>query len=637
MFWEQIVRHYKAGSAHQFLLHFNVNDLLYDEAYGYLPATSYLMEQLNVLGCDLVFGYNPTQGIIFPNIHQWHATQKMLEVVPRYEKSGVFHFQSLATWVQTLRRLQDVESPNLGDDEVGPQVARRRINANVSIGKLHEDSFATINPAPSEELQEKLNHLLREDRVKVGLVINFLEQLVPNHPSLHSGANDALQNFFNKFQNWASDLAIRRRKHIILLVTQNTFDVHPNLTRNPEIPLVEIPFPDYAQRLQFIEHLHAISHVNSQMRKSLGDARDREALAQETIGLNLFGIHDIARQAASMQQKADGELRRGYRRESVKVFSRGILEVGEPVTNIEPKGLDHAVRMIQDIADGMKAGDLKRVPRGMLFLGPYGTGKILTARLLAGRANMGFVQLRNAGQLEEISAAGAQANESYERNLNAAINFIRNIVPIVVFMEGIEQATPYTSLHPEYGVSALPPSLVNAISDASLHGQVIWVGASRRPDLLHPLFRQFGIFDSKLILLPPTPTDRGELLKLFCDAHPHDRLNFGAIAADAQTDGLTARDLSLVVQRASNIARRNQREALTEADLQAAIDDFIPDYSPEMQLFMGLLALREANSRAMLPDTLLPQYQEFVERNRINKTKVNHRLMELSSVLGLNA
>ena len=63
MFWDEVKKHYDAGSAHQFLLHFNANDLLYDDVYGYLPTKAYLMEQLNVLGCQLVLGYNTSHGI----------------------------------------------------------------------------------------------------------------------------------------------------------------------------------------------------------------------------------------------------------------------------------------------------------------------------------------------------------------------------------------------------------------------------------------------------------------------------------------------------------------------------------------------------------------------------------------------
>ncbi len=630
MFWEQIATHYRAGSAHQFLLHFNVQDLLYDDVYGYLPAMPYLMEQLNVLGCALVIGYNTAQGIIFPNVRQWHQTQQMLEVVPPYEKTGVFHFQSLATWLQGFRGLQGA-----GDDEVPPDVARRRINAGLAIGKLHEDPVASIEPSPSEELQIKLSELLRQDSVKVGLVINFLEEFAPNHPSLSSGANDARQRFFNLLHHWASDLDIRRRKHIILLVTQNTFDIHPSLTVNPEIPVVEMPFPDYAQRLQFIEHLHAI-HITEPIRKySLGNARAREELARETAGLNLFGIHDIVRQAALARQEARGELLQNYRQQSVKTFSHGVLEVSEPREVARMQGPSHVNRAIQEIADGLKAGDWRRIPRGMLLLGPAGTGKVFIAKLLAGKAETAFVQLRYASQVGEVAISVNGHEGSYERNLNAALSFIRGIAPVVVFIDEIEQASPRASMQPEHWERGLPVSLVNAISDTSLRGKVIWVGATDRPDLMPAIFRRVGIFDHKLILLPPTPFERAATMEIFCAPRTQESIDYQAIVGDARTDGVTARDLWLIMQRARNIALRDRREQLTEADLREAVDDFVPDYSPEMQQFMGLLAMREANSRAMLPDALLPVYQEFVEGTRIDKTKINRRLLELSGVLGL--
>ena len=634
MFWEQIKRHCDAGSAHQFLLHFNVQDLLRDDVYGYLPMTEYLMERLNVLGCELVLGYNTSQGIHLPNIGRWRATQKMLGVVPKYEKTGVFHFQSIATWLQTLRRFREVEDADLDEHEIDSQVARRRINATLAFDKPHEDPFMHIDPAPSEELQERLKHLLQQDRARVGLVINFLEQLAPNDPSLSSASNDDLQRFFNQMQHWASDLEIRKRKHIILLLTHNTFDIHPNLTVNPEIPLIEIPFPDYDQRLHFIEYLHDISDPSSQMRASLGNDDDRQSLARETIGLNLFGIHDVVKQAESAQQKTGGEPLVRYRRESIKTFSHGVLELSETFTNASADGW-YAMWTIKDIAEGMKNRDLRRVPRGMLFLGPPGTGKVYAAKLLAGEANMTFVQLRYASQIGEVTVNINENGNTYERNLNAAVNFIRGISPTVVFIDEIEQASPRTVTHSEEQQS-FPQSLVNAISDPSLHGRVIWVGASNRPDLMPQIFRRYGVFDTKLIMLPPIGEGRIEILKIFCQGHAADPLDFRALVGDSATDGLTSRDLFMIVQRANNIARRNGRDTLTDDDLRQALDDFIPDYSPEMQIFMGLLALREANSRIMIPDGLLPPYQEFVEGNRIDKTGINRRLIELSNQLGLN-
>ena len=634
MFWDEIKRHYDAGSAHQFLLHFNVNDLLYDDVYGYLRTTDYLMAQLNLLGCQLVLGYNTAEGIHFPKVGQWRNTQRALELFPQYNKTGAFHFQSLATWLQTLQRFREVEDINLAEQEVDPQLVRRRINADLAFDKEHEDPFVTMDPSPSAEFRQRLNRLLRQGRARVGLVIDSLELLTPNDPSLNEVAKNEVQLLFSQIQYWASDLDIRRRKHVILLVTHNISDIHPNFTVNPEIPVVEIPFPNYEERLRFIEHLHDISDGSAQMRKTLGNHRERETLAAETIGLNLLGVHDVVQQAESTQQKAGGEPLFRYRGESIRTFSRGVLELGETQRGPSDDGW-YVMRIIRDIADGMKNRDLRRVPRGILLLGPPGTSKEYAARVLAGEANMTLVRLRYASQVGEVTININQDGNTYERNLNAGLNFIRGIAPTVVFMDGIEQASPHTTMNPEEHDRMLPSALVNAINDISLHGRVIWVGASQRPDLMPPIFRRYGIFDTKLIMLPPTSGGRVEILRIFCRGQASGNINFQSLVGGAETDGLTWRDLLLIVQRANNIARRSGRDTFTEGELRQAVNDFVPDYSREMQIFMGLLALREANSRMMVPDGLLPEYQEFVEGNRVDKTRINKRLMELSHQLGL--
>ena len=634
MFWDEIKKHCEAGSAHQFLLHFNVNDLLYDDVYGYLRTTDYLMAQLNSLGCQLVLGYNTSEGIHFPKVGQWRNTQEALEVFPQYKKTGAFHFQSLATWLQTLRRFREVEDVNLTEQEVDSQLARRRINAGLAFDKEHEDPFVMLDPSPSEELRRKLNSLLRQGRTKIGLVINFLEMLTPNDPSLSEVGSDDVRLLFNQILYWATDLDIRRQKHVILLVTHNISDVHPNFTVNPEIPMIEIPFPNYDERLRFIEHLHDISERRSQTRSTLGNHRERETFAAETIGLNLLGVHDVVKQAESAQQKVGGEPLFRHRRESIRTFSHGVLELGETHRGPSDDGW-YVTRIIRDIAEGMKNRDLRRVPRGMLLLGPPGTSKAHAARVLAGEANMTLVQLRYANQVSEVTININEGGNIYERNLNAGLNFIRGIAPTVVFMDEIEQAPPHTPMNSEEHQQPFPRALINAISDVSLHGRVIWVGTSQRPDLMPPIFRRYGIFDTKLIMLPPTSGGRVAILRIFCQGQTSGNINFQSLVGGAETDGLTWRDLLLIVQRANNIARRNGRGAFTEGELRQALNDFVPDYSRELQIFMGLLALREANSRMMVPDGLLPEYQAFVDGTRIDKTAINKRLMELSHQLGL--
>lgn len=617
MFWQKLESQYNVAAAHQFILHFNVDDLQFDEHFGYIPTLDFVMEQLNVLGCRLVLGYNATQGFMWPGVGKWIDTQKILGLIPK-----------------------DQKTPDETDE-------RKRINSRLSVNKLHEDPFYKSDPLPTKDLANKMHELLKQDRVRIGLVIDNLEQIAPSTNGKESGVTENAQFFFHQLQNWASDLEIRRKKHIIILLTQNTFDIHPHFLVNQEIPIIEVPFPDYDHRLKFIEHISNIPQEITQedapdkkveVKLNLGNARDKQKLARDTAGLNLFAIHDLVRHAASLKQKVEGQILANYRRESVKTFSHGIIEVNEPLVNPRQHWSSHVTRMIEDIVGGLKENDLRRVPRGILLLGPTGNGNIYAARMLAGQTNMAFVQLRYASQVSEVTININENGNSYERNLNSAINYIRGLAPVVVFMDEIEQASPHhTNMKSGNSERPLPVILTNAMSDNSLRGKVIWVGTSSRPDLIPAIFRRPDIFSHKVVLLPPIRDSRAGILQFFCRFHTREEMNFQELARDPKLRGVSVNDLNQIAQRSHNIAKRKNRNAFIEEDLKEAIADYMPDYSPEMRLFMVLLALQEANSRSMIPDRLPPPYQEFVNENQIDKTKVNNRLMELSKELGLNA
>ena len=791
-FWDRISEEYNASTAHLFLLHFNVHDLAYDEIYGYLPMMYYLMEQLNVEGCDMVLGYSPSQGVIWPDIGQWRSVQRLLglqpheetwaeavgeippmgefrpdgtfipdqlgiaqiratvgdvsaesepifvmsdqiqqlQITPRQleiESGKMFRFTLTAhdrqgrsigvqhaRWsvlggigaitregvfratkagvgrirAQLIGRHEHVQSGEItvvpgklaalkvadpenrriraqeprtfelvGTDthgnvvnvdnaqweviRAGEQGPRRvPINSRIIHSEIHKDPLIAAKLPPGKELREKLDTLLHQNAVKVGLVINFMERIIPNADLTMLDQETVM--FLETFQRWALDLNVRLKKHAILLVTQDLSSVHPALAKNPDIPVVEIPLPSYDERLEFVEHLMNISaqedpDKRTQFTTSIQLAPDltKEELAGEAAGLNLFGIHDVALRAEEARQPITRELVASYRRESVKGFSRGILQVSSPrLIGFESVvGLDHLINVIRDIVDGMNEGDLRRVPRGMLFLGNPGTGKILAAELLAGHGNMTVINMKNA---IEYAASEGDAR-TYEQNMTFAINFIRALTPAVVCIEA-DHGTVRSDSARDQPDSMLPIELLNAINDPSLHGEVIWIGISSRPDLMDPVFWAHEIFGYRLIFLPLSEAERPKVLEMLCrnGGEGNQDINFERVIAETHTDALSVRDFSIIVERSYNIAKRNGRNALTEADLIEAMNDFVPDYSPEMNLFIGLLALREANSRSMIPQTLPPEYSEFIENNRINKTAINQRLKELSEQLGLN-
>lgn len=610
-FWDRIASEYHAGVSHQFLLHFNVEDLVRDEVYGYLPMFPYVMEQLNVLGCDFVIGYAPSQGVVWPDINRWKAIQKWLGLLPHEEKKG---------------------------DE-----SRSPINSKIHHWNLHEDGFLTGKHPPSDVVRKNLDALAHEGRAKVGLVINYVEKIVPTTELTALDKESSL--FLDMIHGWAGDFDVRMKKNIVLLMTQNLAEVHPSLLKQSEIPAVEIPFPDYNERLEFIKYLINIPipsppPTDSQITKpvTLAPEFSVEQFARDTSGLNLFGIHDVALRAEEVQTAITLELTESYRRNRVEIFSHGIVEVLDTFADLQGiRGMDHVIAVIRDVAAAMSEGDLRRVPRGLLFLGTPGTGRAMAAGMLAGHANMACVRLRNIREIGAEFAYPSGEEHAYERNLKLAINFIQAVAPVVVLIDMDRAWALRASLQPSHLVSTLPVELLNAIDDPSLHGKVIWVGSSNRPDLMDAIFRRDGVFDHRLVFLPPAPAERADILEhFFNDAEiAVQHVDFGKIGGDGFTDGLCSSHLNVIVQRSYNIAKRNNRQAVTEADLIEAAIDYVPEYSPEMNEFTALLALREANSRSMIPAELPEEFRGFVAGNRINKTAINQRVIELAQQLGL--
>ena len=150
------------------------------------------------------------------------------------------------------------------------------------------------------------------------------------------------------------------------------------------------------------------------------------------------------------------------------------------------------------------------------------------------------------------------------------------------------------------------------------------------------MFRQRGVFDHRLILLRPTGQERADILEKLFRKHQitFDSIDFSQ--TNRATRRLSGGDLERIVLRSYNLAKRHEREVVSQEDLNRTIDDYIPEHSPEMNEFMGLLALREANSRSMIPPNLPHELREYVDGNRIDKQKINRRLQELKNSLGMS-
>ena len=868
-FMDRIAAEYKAGVAHVFLLHFNVWDIEQDEVYGYLPMMYYLMEQLNVLGCDLVLGYSPTMGFHWPNTEHvrsnimqhlglsphrheiWAADAAHEQPIGRINERGVFTAQHVgrgrvqvrsgelvahtdpisvnapalssigiqppeatiqsgkqrrflavgrdaerreiylenARWEVIVERLFALESnlqihlqpgpvsdhvrqpfqrnrhplsdqafvsvetegsvwritdtqqtytlrkqgepinvyvgeigrvdsrgvfqasrtgrgrlrvqaggqtnesgtiivtpgelvslqfepieltaqpgqelkfkvqgrdaanneivpPNLRwgvtSTDTDPTV-RRLINTGVRTDKWWEDETFNKWQSPAER-RDRFNALVRSGNAKVGLVIDFVEDLAPNG-EVNQLTTDQ-RYYIEDVQRWAMDLDVRLKRNVVLMLARNIKDVSPAITMSGDIPVIEIPFPNYQQRLALIQHLLSLplqqrpperSQIVTRIRLTQGFSP--EQFASASAGLNLLGVHDVALRAEQFNQPITPELVEQYKWESMRVHSRGLLDVVNTEFDAEyVGGMQHVGNFLPQIVQALHQRQAQLAPTGILFLGPPGTGKTFVAQVLARMGGMAFVQLKNTRE----GAIGLQASspgleeKTYVHDITMALSYVRALAPVVVFMDEIESAVGHRS---EFDVrrsdSAVPIELSNAIADVSLRGRILWIGASNRPDLMDPLFRRRGLFDDRLIFLLPTATERADILPKLFRKHripTQGEINYAHITRDEAMRNLSGGDLEIIAQRSFRVARKQQQNQVTQQNIEHAIQDFTPEYAPELLEYMSLLAMREATSREMLPVTLLPEYSKYLEQNKLNKTRINQRIQELKTALTL--
>ncbi|MBM3212587.1 ATP-binding protein, partial [Candidatus Poribacteria bacterium] len=239
-----------------------------------------------------------------------------------------------------------------------------------------------------------------------------------------------------------------------------------------------------------------------------------------------------------------------------------------------------------------------------------------------------FVQLNN------IRGNSAESRSDYD--LYRTLNIIRSLAPVAVFLDEIDKiGYAGTDGYDRKLVENLIEMLVATMKDPTLRGRILWIGASNKPEMIHPEFRKRGRFDDIIPILLPNAKEREDILRkvLSKNAIPYDnRVNFATVAG--RTERCSGAELEIIAVRGFQNARKNGRDALVEQDLLAIADDFVPEMDPTMFEYQTLLNIKEANITSVIARPLEGGLQDRVfDGNKINKTKINQRLRELRSVL----
>ena len=240
-------------------------------------------------------------------------------------------------------------------------------------------------------------------------------------------------------------------------------------------------------------------------------------------------------------------------------------------------GEDEAKESLSEIVDYLhnpkKYSDVgASMPKGVLLVGPPGTGKTMLAKAVAGEANVPFFSMSGSEFVEMFVGMGA----SKVRDL---FSQAKEKAPCIVFIDEIDaigkKRDGQFSSNDEREQTL--NQLLTEMDGFQENIGVIILAATNRPETLDPALTRPGRFDRRVPVELPDLAGREAILKVHAKKiKTADDVNFHTIARMAS--GASGAEPANIINEAALRAVRNNRTVVTEADLEESIETVIAGY-----------------------------------------------------------
>ena len=452
-------------------------------------------------------------------------------------------------------------------------------------------------------------------------------------------------------------------EHQIKEVDYNTF---VSMTEKKEIGQVEIQQQD--NRILFTSvdgktiYKTAMVPDDSLVQRLLdaGISTTGEEIEQTSLLVNILGwvlplVIFIAIGQYMSKKLADkaggaGSLAFGMGKSNAKVYvqsTQGIKFADVAGEDEAKENLQEIVNYLHDPTRYQNIG--AHMPKGVLLVGPPGTGKTMLAKAVAGESNVPFFSMSGSEFVEMFVGMGA----SKVRDL---FSQAKEKAPCIVFIDEIDAIGQKRSGGGQYGGNDEREQTLNQLltemDGFEDNSGVIILAATNRPESLDPALTRPGRFDRRVPVELPDLKGREAILRVHANKIKlAEDVDFGVVARMAS--GASGAELANIVNEAALRAVRDNRKLVTQADLEESIETVIAGYQKKNAILTdqekwivsyheighALVAARQTNSAPVQKITIIPRtsgalgYTMQVEEGNhylMNKKEIENKIATLT-------